>query len=225
MGVIFTLAGIFALALTIVVFVLVVPNAKRKGMTNPFLIFLHDLFNFNQLWLEKIFKFLYVLSTISCVAIGIPMIFWFEKRYYYSSFYRDYDNFTYEWRGYIGILLVILGPIVVRIAFEAIMMFILLVKNTMEINKKMDSKLESSTNTTEQKNEMFDSQSNSYQDQNQYQFQNQTQNQSQSQSQSQDQFNSESAPQYSNGNHALFCAMCGHSVGEDGRCSFCGKQN
>ena len=58
MGVIFTLAGIFALALTIVVFVLVVPKAKRKGMTNPFLIFLHDLFNFNQLWLEKIFKFL-----------------------------------------------------------------------------------------------------------------------------------------------------------------------
>ena len=40
MGVIFTLAGIFALALTIVVFVLVVPKAKRKGMTNPFLIFL-----------------------------------------------------------------------------------------------------------------------------------------------------------------------------------------
>ena len=224
MGVIFTLAGIFALALTIVVFVLVVPKAKRKGMTNPFLIFLHDLFNFNQLWLEKIFKFLYVLSTISCVAIGIPMIFWFEKTlkrvYIGSRFDYTYED-VYEWRGYIGILLVILGPIVVRIAFEAIMMFILLVKNTMEINKKMDSKLESSTNTTEQKNDMFDSQTNFYQDQNQYQFQNQTQNQSQSQ----DQFNSESAPQYSNGNHARFCAMCGHSVGEDGRCGFCGKQN
>lgn len=221
MGIISIFASLAALALTIVAFVLIIPKSKRKGMTNPFLIFLHDLFNFKQLWLEKIFKFLYVLSTISCVAIGIPMIFWFEKRYYYSSFYRDYDNFTYEWRGYIGILLVILGPIVVRIAFEAIMMFILLVKNTMEINKKMDDKPEPRLNTTEQKNDMFDSQTSFYQDQNQYQFQNQTQNQSQSQ----DQFNSESAPQYSNENHARFCAMCGHSVGKDGRCGFCGKQN
>ena len=34
------------------------------------------------------------------------------------------------------------GPIVIRIAYEILMMFILLVKNTMEINKKMPAATE-----------------------------------------------------------------------------------
>lgn len=222
MAIISILASLAALALTIVAFVLIIPKSKRKGMTNPFLIFLHDLFNFKQLWLEKIFKFLYVLSTISCITIGVPMIFWFEKVYRYS-WISGKSDYTYEWRGYIGILLVILGPIVARILFEGIMMFILLVKNTMDINKKMDDKLESPAEASEQKNDTFDSQNNFYQQQNQAQAQGQTQNQYQYQDQYQ--FNSESGPSHTGAKKTKFCSMCGHSVGEDGRCNFCGKQN
>lgn len=227
MAIISILASLAALALTIVAFVLIIPKSKRKGMTNPFLIFLHDLFNFKQLWLEKIFKFLYVFSTISCITVGVPMIFWFEKtpkRVYYadSIFGYAYED-AYEWRGYIGILLVILGPIIARILFEGIMMFILLVKNTMDINKKLEDKFESPVEASEQRNDTFDSQNNFYQQQNQAQAQGQTQNQNQYQDQYQ--FNSESAPSHSGAKQTKFCSMCGHSVGEDGRCSFCGKQN
>ena len=223
MGIISILASLAALALTIAAFVLIIPKSKRKGMTNPFLIFLHDLFNFKQLLLEKIFKFLYVLSTISCITIGVPMIFWFEKVPRYSSWISRESDYTYEWRGYIGILLVILGPIIARILFEGIMMFILLVKNTMDINQKMDDKLESPAEASEQRNDTFASQNNFYQQQNQAQAQGQTQNQNQYQDQYQ--FNSESGPSQSGAKQIRFCSMCGHSVGEDGRCSFCGKQN
>lgn len=103
------------------------------------------------------------------------------------------------------------------------MMFILLVKNTMDINKKMDDKLESPAEASEQKNDTFDSQNNFYQQQNQAQAQGQTQNQYQYQDQYQ--FNSESGPSHTGAKKTKFCSMCGHSVGEDGRCNFCGKQN
>ena len=43
----------------------------------------------------------------------------------------------YGYQGWVGLLVMILGPIVERLMFEACMMFVLLVKNTMEIKKKL----------------------------------------------------------------------------------------
>ena len=42
-----------------------------------------------------------------------------------------------EYVGARGLLMMILGPIIIRLAYEFIMMFILLVKNVIQINNKL----------------------------------------------------------------------------------------
>ena len=125
---IFIIGGMFSLAAAILSFIFIVPDKKKL---NPFFSFLHDLFNFKYLLLEKIFKFLYVLSTCFCLIGGSFMLFYVEDTYHYSK-YGGY--YTAEWCGYYGFILMIVGPIVVRIAYEFIMMAILAVKNIMQIN-------------------------------------------------------------------------------------------
>lgn len=117
----YVLGIIAALAATIVAFVMVVPEKKRAGL-NKFFQYIHDLFNFKSLWIEKIMKFLYIFETLACIAIGFFMLF--------SAQYGRY-------MGGVGILLIILGPIITRIFYEFIMMTILLVKNTIDINNKL----------------------------------------------------------------------------------------
>ena len=59
------------------------------------------------------------------------MLFAVERWYSYYSGYR------YEWVGYYGLIMMILGPIAIRIVYEFIMMAILLVKNVIQINNKL----------------------------------------------------------------------------------------
>jgi drug/metabolite transporter (DMT)-like permease len=59
--------------------------------------------------------------------LGVLMLFGFETTYWGDI----------EWAGGYGLLLAILGPVVLRLFFEASMMFILLVKNTISINNKL----------------------------------------------------------------------------------------
>ena len=116
---------------TILAYKHIVPEKKRENL-NKLGKFLSDVFNFKFLIVEKILQFLYVLSTIACVCTGICMIFGI------SIYTSSWSNETYTtWYGIYGILLAILGPIAVRISFECLMMFILLVKNVIQINKKL----------------------------------------------------------------------------------------
>ena len=48
-----------------------------------------------------------------------------------------------------GIGIIIVGPIAVRLAYEGVMMFILLVKNVIEINNKMKNTDTKNDNTAE----------------------------------------------------------------------------
>ena len=121
----YTLGMIGALACTILLFVLVIPEKKRDEL-NGFFKFLHDLFNFKFLVLEKILKFLYVFSTIACIGIGFFLLF----SGYYGYYYRQSLFLP-------GLLLMILGPIFMRIIYEFMMMAILLVQNTISINRKL----------------------------------------------------------------------------------------
>ena len=136
-----TILGIIvALAATVLSVIYIVPESKRSGLKHPVLVFLHDLFNFKSLWIEKIMKFLYILATCSSVAIGFFMLFWFEEILTYGYDYNlgFYTYITeYKWFGYYGLILMIIAPIVIRIVYEFMMMLILLVKNTIEINNKM----------------------------------------------------------------------------------------
>ena len=126
--------AVLALAATILSFVFIVPN-KRK--LNAFFQFLHNLFNFKQLYLEKILRFLYVLSTLFCVIGGFLMLFYFEQVPHYDYWYGTY-TYTTQWLGYYGLIMMVVGPVAVRISYECIMMAVLAVRNIMEINQKVE---------------------------------------------------------------------------------------
>jgi hypothetical protein len=125
----YIIGSVLAIGGTIVAYILIIPEKKRAGL-NKFLQVLHDIFTFKSLLLEKIIRVLYVLSTLSCVFVGFFMIF---------SGARDWSG-NFQSMALPGFLTMVLGPIAVRLSFEAVMMFILLVKNTIEINNKFEKK-------------------------------------------------------------------------------------
>lgn len=133
---------VFALAATIVVWIKIVPEKKRPNL-NRFFRYIHDLFNFKSLWLERILKFLYIFETFFCIIGGFFLLFNFqtyEDILFNDIFSSSSSSHTYTvWNGWTGLLLMTLGPIVARILFEFLMMLILLVKNTMEINDKLNA--------------------------------------------------------------------------------------
>ena len=130
------LALIATIGLTVLAYLFIVPEKKRAGL-NKLGRFLHDIFNFKFLIVEKVLQFFYVLCTIACVCVGISMIFGIDI--YYSSYS---ERLYTDWYGIYGILLAVLGPIVVRLAYECLMLGLLLVKNVIQINKKLKSQTE-----------------------------------------------------------------------------------
>lgn len=69
------LSVILALAGTICMFIMILPEKARPGL-NPFLKYIHDLFNFKVLWLEQILKFIYTPCwfwySASCASLSGP---------------------------------------------------------------------------------------------------------------------------------------------------------
>lgn len=127
---IIVLAAMGALAAAILAFIFIIPAHKRPGL-NKFMQFVHDVCNFKFLIIEKIVQFLYVLSTAFSITLGFFMLFWFET-------YRR----STEWYGYYGLLLMVVGPIAVRIAYEILMLGLLAIKNIIQINNKLKNQNE-----------------------------------------------------------------------------------
>ena len=127
---------VLSLAATILAFVFIIPE-KKRGTLNNFLKVVHDILNFKFLIIEKIFQFLYVLATAVTVIGGFFTLFTFTETYNWRT-----GKYTTVWEGYWGFLIMILGPIVVRIAYELIMMAILAVKNIIQINSKLKNQNE-----------------------------------------------------------------------------------
>ena len=119
------IGAILALAGTVIACIYILPK-KKEDELKGFWKWLHGVFNFKNLAIEKIIKFFYILSTLACVLIGFFMLF---SGFNYGFGFRSYALY--------GILLMILGPIVVRILYELLMMFVLLVQNTIDINNKL----------------------------------------------------------------------------------------
>lgn len=132
MGILVVLAILTAIAATVLCCIFIVPE-KRRGSMNKFGKFLHDLVNFKFLIIEKILQFVYILATTFTLTMGFFMLFYVDERYgyYYSST---------EWYGGYGLLMIILGPIAVRLVYEILMMAVLLIKNVIQINNKIESK-------------------------------------------------------------------------------------
>ena len=121
---------IAAVALTVFLYIKVMPRKYDGKLPNKFLQFIHDFFHFKKLYLEEVLKGIYVLANACCICVGIFLLITVES---YHGYY--YSRTT--WYGGYGLLLIVLGPIALRLTYEGIMMFILLVKNTIEINNKL----------------------------------------------------------------------------------------
>lgn len=121
-----------AIVLTVLLYIKVLPRKMDGNLNNKYLQFLHDFFHFKKLYLEEVLKGIFVFATISCVVIGALMLITVDV---YEGYYRTYTT----WYGGYGLLLMIGGPVCLRLVYESIMMFILLVKNTIEINNKVQA--------------------------------------------------------------------------------------
>ncbi len=119
-----------AIAATVLAFIFILPEKKRAALPAA-LKQIADILDFRTLFLEKIVKALYLFLTFSCICVGLLMLISVNYGYY-----------TDVWMGGVGLLTMIVGPIVIRILFEITMLFILLVQNVMEINKKLSARSE-----------------------------------------------------------------------------------
>ena len=127
LGVFSILAVILAIVATVLAYVFIVPE-KRREKLNAFGKFLHDTFNFKYLIVEKILQALYIFFTADTVIVGFFMLFATER-----NFWSD----QHRWLGGYGLLMMILGPIVIRLVYELLMMAVLLLKNVISINNKL----------------------------------------------------------------------------------------
>lgn len=143
---ILTLAGIAAVMVLLCLKVL--PQKLDGTFSNKLIQFLHDYFNFKKFYIESVLKFIFVLATVACIVGGVVGIL----ESIYSLFSNMVDALEYLKYGYdfpiirimqmflvelLGcVLLTVVGPVVIRLVYEFSMMFVLLVKNVMEINNK-----------------------------------------------------------------------------------------
>lgn len=117
-GIISTLVSIVC---SVLVWIFVLPEKKRPTL-NAFFTFVSDVFNFRSLLIEKILKFTYLFSTLFAILFG---------------FLAFIVNIGEARTAVIGLLVMLLGPIVLRLIYELSIMAVLLVKNVIEINNKM----------------------------------------------------------------------------------------
>ncbi len=130
MGLVSVIAVLATIVAIILLYRFIVPE-KRRPYLNKLGQFLHDVFNFKFLIVEKVMQFFYILATTFVVCYGVSMILGIDV--YRSAYYGS----STEWYGIYGILIAIVGPFAIRLAYELLMLFILLVKNVMQINKKL----------------------------------------------------------------------------------------
>ena len=77
----------------------------------------YDFFSFNKFYTEDIMKLVYVMLTAALVVIGVFMLF--------------IDLTT-------ALILLVLGNVALRVSYELIMMFVILCRKTVSIDRKLD---------------------------------------------------------------------------------------
>lgn len=121
-----------ALTATILLFLFVLPN-RKNGRLPPALQWLRDVLTFKKLYLEVILRAFYIFFTCLSIFWGFFLLFSREEYYSYGMFGGTYYESTFLE----GLVLLILGPILLRVSYEFAMLLIMAVKNLMEINHKM----------------------------------------------------------------------------------------
>ncbi len=136
----YILGIVFAIAATILAFIFIIPE-KRANKLNKFFYFLHNVFNFKTLIIEKILKALYVFATATVICVGFFMLFSVVEVGWGQS----------EWMGLTGLIMLIVGPIVIRLFYELLMMFVLLVNNVIGIRNKLSDNKTGAPDVKEEK--------------------------------------------------------------------------
>ena len=126
------LGSIAAVIVTILMYIKILPRSRDGFLETDFQQFLHDYFHFKKLYLEEVLKFIFTLATVSCVCVGAFLLISYDESWGWYSTSKE-STFLY------GLLLIVGGPIALRLTYEGLMMFILLVKNVMEINNKLQA--------------------------------------------------------------------------------------
>lgn len=93
-------------------------SSKNEGKFEGTLGWLYDFLSFKKLIIEGILRVLYLISACFITLLGIITLFY--------SFLK-------------GILIIFLGNVILRIAYETFMIFIVICKNIIDINKKLGS--------------------------------------------------------------------------------------
>lgn len=113
---------VIAVVLTALLAVLVLPKHK-DGKLPSFFQLLFDAFTPKTLLLEKILQVLNVFFSLVAVLLGLALIF--------------QGLFTNTTLLMMGLLLLLLGPLLCRVGYELILLRIMQVKATREINRKL----------------------------------------------------------------------------------------
>lgn len=123
MPILFTiLSAVAAAAGTVLIFIFILPGDKRANLPT-FGKWIHDFLNFKSFIVEAVLKFLYILSTLFVVLYGVFTLFT--------------ENYLGQSNALQGVLMIVVGPLAVRLAFELLMLLILLTKNVMSINRRL----------------------------------------------------------------------------------------
>lgn len=117
--------AVISLIVAILSMIFITPRS-RKPYLNGFFRWLHGVFNFDALLIDKILKFLYIFSTVFVICVGFLGIIQGFRVIDYTG-----DVLLY------GFLVLVLGPFVVRLFYELLMMMVILVKHVAEINRKV----------------------------------------------------------------------------------------
>lgn len=118
--------GILALAVAVTALLVVLVLPKEKdGRLPAFFQLLYDLFTPKTLVIEKLLQILYVFLTCLAVLYGIVVFF--------NGFFSGFGNLV------MGLLVLAIGPILLRVLYELVLLLVMQVKTVREISQKLDN--------------------------------------------------------------------------------------
>ena len=114
---------VVAVVLTALLLVLVLPKQK-DGHLPAFFQLLYDLFTPKALMIEKLLQVLYVFLNCLTVLFGIAIFF--------NGFFAGFGRIV------LGLVILVVGPVLLRVIHELLLLAVMQVKATREINQKLD---------------------------------------------------------------------------------------
>lgn len=131
----YIILGLISLVLTLFILIVITPTNK-DGKLNKVFQFLHNFFNFKKLYITLIIKAIVIFCTVLSVVVGIRLLFGISYYGYYKV-----NTFWY------GLLLIVFGPISVRLSYEILWLTITSAQAIIQIRDKMFDKKETAFET------------------------------------------------------------------------------